>query len=1289
MQDQGHRRRRRPPADVQQLLDGLLFMQQSCRQAQEASAADEDEAKRKELLEWFASLSVEERVHLLQLQEPAVVKLVVMLARKAHGLPRRRGRRPCLVKFFVFAEAVPALAANAPARQRNPHGRQKEGTATTATAELFGEEPFVVRPDESRESAWGDPLRLPTRAATWRAWETLMEKLLLLVPPSDITHLHEPTPVGLFSVSLLQDAEAFFCLLEEASGGGFLRGGLAGVATSQELLGETAWFREKGDYTLGELLANKVELLLCRGWHKHLHGAKGTAAKKPARGIGMLALASPVSGYLQDRRALVKFLFEELSNREARMQCLATAVAKAAKAFLQQADGAEGKERGVRAANTGREAFETCRRHLEVLEAILQLHLFGTVEGSRRASTTEEALDRLFTTPLIECAAARSLTQCRVQALLRGELLEKRTSWHQQQLLMSFDVTGEEVVSVKAGKKKDKKKKSRSKAWTTSSSSSPAAAAPPPAREEDKEKEEKPPEEDTGLRPLSSSVPTSPPRSRESSQEVDDDSGKDGGGTLSVFCKEAGTQTGYCTEVEEYEKEEDISSVVRTEDAQEEGDEGGDYDDEEEAQSLEEEESGWATGEEESGSGSAFLTAAAAAPGDGSNETLLKDLCLKLEAEVATLRGVLAAQRGALTQGGGGSINNNSYPYPPQPGFAIPPYGYIHGPGPLNNPHQHPLFSRHGPHHMEIMSDDGRGDGGGGGSAGWQAGVPQPRTALASAHAHPFPLTSTTSTGNLYAAEGAKHHAPPMNSTTMGRRAHQEGGSPGGGVFAVSLPRNPSGPLQMWGKGGHQHPHQQQHQHHQPPQQHPLQHQQHPPPPMSASVSLGDDGGHYHHAAGPAYSLAPPLATLHHEHPAPSGLLDVSQHQQQQPPAAPEDCCTGFTLREPLVDMRSRVCMDMADFVRRVTEVTASRLPQQRVAVNRCRQVVQSLWPRAQVKAFGSFVSGLALPSSDVDLVICLPKVRKDAPAEAPGVLEGRNAIKETWQQELARRLRATVWVNPASIKIISHTAIPVIKMKMEPRATLAAGATAAAAGTPVECADTGDSMGSEGRDEDVYLDVSIEGGQHNGLLANRVIADLLRENPALRPLVLVLKHFMKERGLMESYSGGLSSYGLVLMVARYLQEQSPSMDTGSLLLGFLDFYSNHFDPRSMGISTNHRCYFSRGQQQPSSSTSSSLMHRRVSLGCGGELDMPEYYTPLSQPPQGQVRQVGPLLENPYKFDPLYIEDPICPSNNIGRNCFRIFQIQRAWNDAWRALDPSRKDGPPRLSSMLQGDGCT
>ena len=52
-----------------------------------------------------------------------------------------------------------------------------------------------------------------------------------------------------------------------------------------------------------------------------------------------------------------------------------------------------------------------------------------------------------------------------------------------------------------------------------------------------------------------------------------------------------------------------------------------------------------------------------------------------------------------------------------------------------------------------------------------------------------------------------------------------------------------------------------------------------------------------------------------------------------------------------------------------------------------------------KVKAFGSFTSGLSLPSSDLDMVICLPNVHMEAAPEAPGGLEGRNSIKESWQQ--------------------------------------------------------------------------------------------------------------------------------------------------------------------------------------------------------------------------------------------------------------------------------------------------
>jgi hypothetical protein len=40
----------------------------------------------------------------------------------------------------------------------------------------------------------------------------------------------------------------------------------------------------------------------------------------------------------------------------------------------------------------------------------------------------------------------------------------------------------------------------------------------------------------------------------------------------------------------------------------------------------------------------------------------------------------------------------------------------------------------------------------------------------------------------------------------------------------------------------------------------------------------------------------------------------------------------------------------------------------------------------------------------------------------------------------------------------------------------------------------------------------------------------------------------------------------------------------------------------------------------------------------------------------------------PFTFDPLFVEDPLSSTNNVGRNAFRIFQVQRAFSDAHRAL---------------------
>lgn len=103
--------RRRPP-EVQQLLDGLMYLH---AQVEGPGKRNQDQVGAEAKLRmkaWFGSLPVERRVELLQLHEPAFVKLLMLLANKARDLPPRKGRRPSTVKFFVFAESVPALAAS-------------------------------------------------------------------------------------------------------------------------------------------------------------------------------------------------------------------------------------------------------------------------------------------------------------------------------------------------------------------------------------------------------------------------------------------------------------------------------------------------------------------------------------------------------------------------------------------------------------------------------------------------------------------------------------------------------------------------------------------------------------------------------------------------------------------------------------------------------------------------------------------------------------------------------------------------------------------------------------------------------------------------------------------------------------------------------------------------------------------------------------------------------------------------------------------------------------------------
>jgi hypothetical protein len=62
-----------------------------------------------------------------------------------------------------------------------------------------------------------------------------------------------------------------------------------------------------------------------------------------------------------------------------------------------------------------------------------------------------------------------------------------------------------------------------------------------------------------------------------------------------------------------------------------------------------------------------------------------------------------------------------------------------------------------------------------------------------------------------------------------------------------------------------------------------------------------------------------------------------------------------------------------------------------------------------------------------------------------------------------------------------------------------------------------------------------------------------------------------------------------------------------------------------------------------------------------------------------------PAAADSHRFDPVFIDDPLRPGNNVGRNCFRFSGIQRELRDAGEALRVALTAAPkdPQLLSRV------
>lgn len=361
-------------------------------------------------------------------------------------------------------------------------------------------------------------------------------------------------------------------------------------------------------------------------------------------------------------------------------------------------------------------------------------------------------------------------------------------------------------------------------------------------------------------------------------------------------------------------------------------------------------------------------------------------------------------------------------------------------------------------------------------------------------------------------------------------------------------------------------------------------------------------------------------------------------------------------------------------FVRSVEMQIESQAPYRRAVITNCKRVAQTLWPRSTLELYGSYASGLGLRNSGLDLLLKVhPSIHgfsaRAVSGETPDEQAALSPIEEDdeqlrqlkleevspahstrsvrgplsgWQQQLSDRLAKEKWVVSDSIRVAAHAAIPVLSFAAAPEVK--------------RVTENEEFMTCSTR-----VDICLHDSGYRGLRSKALINFLLSRYPLARPVTLVLKQWLIEQAYSMSHSGGLCSYGLLLMVIAFLQ-YSPANTAAAALVGFLDFYGHRFDPQLYGVSVARSAFLPRK-------------------------------SPMSWPPQQAelvergflARNAGDTGEEAHRFDPLLVEDPVNPTNNVGRNCFRIRQIQRSLARAADLI--AGKEGTTTLRAILRVAG--
>ncbi|CAM6084101.1 unnamed protein product [Calypogeia fissa] len=294
------------------------------------------------------------------------------------------------------------------------------------------------------------------------------------------------------------------------------------------------------------------------------------------------------------------------------------------------------------------------------------------------------------------------------------------------------------------------------------------------------------------------------------------------------------------------------------------------------------------------------------------------------------------------------------------------------------------------------------------------------------------------------------------------------------------------------------------------------------------------------------------------------------------------------SLSASIGNKRSLLHQEILNFCK-ANEMTPEQTHARRTAQGFLEFTVLQIWSNAEVHLYGSTAMDLALPTSDIDIVVVMQPATQTSAYGRPFPDTG------PYVTELYSKLLKMDPDMFQSLTQIPHAKVPILKAVF--RSGLA-------------------------------CDISFDWQDNRPGQGVQLVRQYLKQYKALKPLILVLKSFLRKHKLNEVFTGGIGSFCLTIMVVNLLENvgseaSAASQDLGALLVSFFMYYS--------------------------------CLHNYVT-----DVVSTRPWKSLSKPARGWVNWSDP--------ERLAVENPLDPSSDVGSGSYNIHDVRVKFSQARRVL---------------------